>query len=116
MIHVLGCLVFLVSCAASARLSKASEMEFYSAFATALNDTCRIGFTSETSEAREAKSYCMGFLYAVITKMEADGSACFGANISKPIEVAADLLGNSAQYAASWDVLEKGYKKAFPCS
>ena len=91
------------------------NMKFYSLFASALNETCRIGFTSQSDEAREAKGYCMGFLYAVITKLEADGTACFGANISQPIEVAADLLGKSSKQATSWDVLQNGYKKEFPC-
>ena len=111
----LGMVVFLVSLSVRAESARASEMEFYSTFAVALHDTCRTGFASDSSEAREAKAYCMGFLYAVITGMEAEGSACFGANISRPIEVAADLLGDAPKYATSWDVLRKGYKKAFPC-
>lgn len=91
------------------------NMEFYSLFASALNETCRMGFTSQSDDAREAKGYCMGFLYAVITKLEADGTACFGANISRPVEVAADLLSKSSEHATSWDVLQNGYKKQFPC-
>lgn len=58
----------------------------------------------------------MGFPYAVITRMEADGSAWFGAKISRSIEVVADRLGKSSEHAMIWDVLQKGYKREFPCS
>ncbi len=85
-------------------------------FATALNETYRAGFASSSPDAREAKGYCMGFLYAVITEMEADGSACFGASISRPIEVAAVFLGKSSEHVTSWDALQKGNEKEFPCS
>ena len=95
---------------------RASPFEYFSILAVALNETCSKGFASEDAEALEAKAYCLGFLYAVITKLEKEEQACFPANIGGAIEEAATLLSAAPKKALSWQVLEDGYKKKFKCN
>lgn len=94
--------------------TRAEPMTFLSIFSGALNETCKKGFSSK--KAIEEKSYCLGFLYAVITRLEMAGSACFGANIAPAVRKASELLASVPYKTPAWNALEDGFKKEFPCS
>jgi hypothetical protein len=83
---------------------------------------------SQGPEAERKKAYCLGFLYAVITKLEMDGKVCLGplGDIGLAIDESSRILRDSSQgeFAGkrdsrgrqlAWVVLEKGLSDSLCC-
>lgn len=99
----------------TAHASDDQKMQFFSRYADLLNETCRDGYVLHSNEAHEKKSFCIGFLYAVMLRLELDKEACFGADIGPMIEAASRILMSAKPRDDAWVVLRNGFRKQFPC-
>ncbi len=62
------------------------------------------------------QGFCLGFVYAVATKLEQDRAICTPVNVNWLIKSASAAIPKASPKDQSWKVLEAAFRKDFPCN